>query len=131
MLAHITPLYEIEQEALQIDSFLNITISEDMNECTERGSDLIVYMARSGKLLADAKYHLDKVMQENIIKEFGQNAGLAPSILKQLIEASCKNENYIVNWIERINRTCTHQLDWLRTIISKTKEEIKYQNFNK
>jgi hypothetical protein len=131
MLDHITSPYQIEQEALQIDSFLNITCSDNPTEAVERGNDLVVYLARTGKLLADSKFHQEKALSESIVKEFGRQAGLAPSILNKLVEASCKHENYLVNWVERLHRTCTHQLDWLRTIVSKNKTEMQYQNFTK
>lgn len=131
MLDHITSPYEIEQEAIAIDAYLNITCSEDINECILRGNDLVVHLARTGKLLADCKYWQDKAVGDSIIREFGQQAGLSPSILDKLVKASCKHENYLVNWLERLNRTIVHQLDFLRTIISKTKAEMQYQNFNK
>ena len=52
----ITPKYQILDELTNIDSFLNITMSEDATEAVQRGNDLAVYVARSGKLLADSKY---------------------------------------------------------------------------
>jgi len=128
MLDHISNIYDIEQELIEIENYLSITCSENPEEAIQRGNDIVVYMARSGKLLADAKYHQDKAIANSIIKEFGEQAGLSTSILKILVEASCKHENFIVNWCERINRTCAHSLDWLRTIISKAKEEKKYDN---
>ena len=35
-----------------------------------------------------------------------------------------KEYNYLVNWLDRINATATHQLDALRTIISYRKTEF-------
>ena len=55
----ITPKYQILDELTNIDSFLNITMSEDATEAVQRGNDLAVYVARSGKLLADSKYWLN------------------------------------------------------------------------
>ena len=52
----ITPKEQIYKELTDIDSFLNITMSENAEEAVLRGNDLAVYVARSGKLLADAKY---------------------------------------------------------------------------
>ena len=37
-------------------------------------------------------------------------------------------ENLLVNTLERLNRAATHQMDWLRTVISKAKEEMRYSN---
>lgn len=33
-----------------------------------------------------------------------------------------------MNWAERSNRSCTHQLEWCRTIISKAKAEMNAFN---
>ena len=56
---NITPTDKISKELAAIDAFLNITMSEDVQEAVLRGNDLAVYIARTGKLLADAKYHLN------------------------------------------------------------------------
>ena len=50
----ITKIEDIKFELEAIQQFLEISISEDMSEVEQRGNELTVYMARSGKLLADA-----------------------------------------------------------------------------
>jgi hypothetical protein len=126
MLDHINTLKELEEEAILIDRFLSITISEDPEEAIQRGNDLIVYMARTGKMLADAKFHQDKALASSIkSRSFGNSAKIPPSILNKLVSADCEVENYMVNWTERLHRVCVHQVDWLRTVISKAKEEIR------
>ena len=59
----ITSKEQILAELTNIDSFLNITMSEDVAEAVQRGNDLAVYVARSGKLLADSKYWLNEAMK--------------------------------------------------------------------
>jgi len=59
MLDHIMTLDELETLALEIHEFLQINCSEDPEEVSERGAQLNVYMAISGKMLADAKYWQD------------------------------------------------------------------------
>ena len=129
MLLSITTLDNLEKEAQDIDDFLNITCSEDPNECVVRGLDLMTYLARSSKMLADAKYHLDEATKNSILNELKENIGLSPSMFKELVKATCKRENYIVNWVDRLNSSIVHQLDFLRTIISKAKAE-QYQTRN-
>ena len=118
---------DILKEAIQIQEYLEITVSEDMAEIEDRGSSLSVFLARSGKLLADSKYHKDKAMKESIINRLGVE--LPASVLNKLVEASCEEESYLVNKVERINRTCTHQMDWLRSVLSKAKQEMTYSNW--
>lgn len=63
----------IRNEAQQIQEFLEITMSDNPQEVIERGNDLQVYMERTGKLLADAKYILNDQKRHktmDIIRDF-------------------------------------------------------------
>jgi hypothetical protein len=117
-------LEDLEIEASQIDAFLNVTCSEDINECAARGNELSVYISRSGKMLADAKYYQDCAMNENTLLCSQLYKNMPPSVRKDLIKSMCAKENYLVNWIERLNRTATHQLSFMVTLISKAKAEM-------
>ena len=112
---NITPTDKISKELAAIDAFLNITMSEDVQEAVLRGNDLAVYIARTGKLLADAKYHLNVKKKSEVFDTLRVNA---------IIDSLCKDEQYLVDWCDRLNRTATHQLEWCRTIISKAKTEM-------
>ena len=125
----ITKIEDIKFELEAIQQFLEISISEDMNEVEQRGNELVVYMARSGKLLADAKYHRDEKLNSAIVEELKKILQLAPSTANKYIDALTKEENYLVSWSERVNRTCTHQIDWCRTLISKAKEEMRVSSY--
>ena len=128
---NITPPDQILDELQSIDGFLNITCSEQIEEVVQRGNDLAVHIARSGKLLADAKYHLNEKMKDEVfetIRETGKQAKATSTAINQIIKSLCKSEQYLVDWCERVNRSATHQLDWCRTLISKAKEEIKYSS---
>ena len=123
MIDNIKNLYELEKEAKQIDEYLSITCSEEPMQALERGNDLLVYLARSGKMVADAKYWQDEAINNSIIQKLKDQLDLSPMILKKFIESNCKRENYLVNWLDRINRTCVHQIDFLRTIVSYAKNQ--------
>ena len=125
----ITKIEDIKFELEAIQQFLEISISEDMNEVEQRGNELTVYMARSGKLLADAKYLRDEKLKSAIVEELKKILQLAPSTANKYIDALTKEENYLVSWSERVNRTCTHQIDWCRTLISKAKEEMRVSSY--
>ena len=125
----ITPFADLLLEAEEIDIFLNITASDNIQEIVERGSDLAVYIARTGKMLADAKYWQDIAMNDAVsqeIRRLATEAALPALVTGKMIDAKCKDQNYLVTWVERLNRTATHQLEWCRTLISKAKEEWKY-----
>jgi len=115
------------QECVSMQFFLDVTVSEEINEIQERGNMLSMYLARSGKMLADAKYYKDVATKKAIIEN--KDLGLSPMVFNELIRSTTFDENYIVNWLERINRTCTHQMDWLRSVLSKAKEDLRQSNF--
>lgn len=128
----ITPKDRITAELTEMDKFLNITMSENAEEAVQRGNDLAVYVARTGKLLADAKYWLDEAMRSEVLKTLrntAKEAKATATAVNALVGSLCKEERYLVNWCERNNRTATHQLSWCVTIISKAKEEMKMAGF--
>ena len=103
-------------------------------EVIERGNDLQVYMARTGKMLADAKYMLNKQKHQdtmNIVREFIIDQKLSAKVQNAMIDGICKEWQYLVDWIERLNAACTHQLDWCRSVNSKNKEELRLSNISK
>jgi hypothetical protein len=130
----ITPPQQIADELMAMDSFLNIICSEDAAEATERGNDLAVHIARSGKLLADAKYWLNEKKKSEIfdmLTKVGKAAGATSTVINELTKSLCKEEQYLVDWADRNNRTATHQLEWCRTLISKAKAEMQIAGWNR
>lgn len=124
----ITPFNQIKKELQEIQNFLEITMSEDVNEAICRGNDLAVYMARAGKLLADAKYYRENKLKSEFIAQINEITSLAPSVAAKFVDSMVSDETLIMTWSERINRSCTHQLEWCRSVISKAKAEM--QSFN-
>ena len=125
---------QILKELTDIDNFLNVTCSEQIEEVTARGNELVVHIARSGKLLADAKHHLNTKMKFEVfdaLKNTAKQAGATSKAVNKIIDSLCADEQYVVDWADRINRAATHQLDWLRSIISKAKVEMGLVNSNK
>lgn len=124
----ITSKEQIFAELTNIDSFLNITMSENAEEAVQRGNDLAVYIARTGKLLADSKYWLNEAMKSEIMQTLevtAKNAKATATAINALIGSLCREDRYLVDWCERCNRTATHQLSWCVTVLSKAKEEMK------
>ena len=125
---------ELTKEAQKIQDFLEITMSDNPQEVIERGSDLQVYMARTGKMLADAKYILNEQKRNetmDIVRDFIIDQKLSAKVQNALIDGLCREKQYLVDWIERLNAACTHQLDWCRSVNSKNKEEMRLSNLGK
>lgn len=130
----ITTPEDIIQELTAIDSFLNITMSEDAEEAVSRGNDLAAYISRTGKLLADAKYHLNEKKKSDVfevLEKTAKQAGATATAINAIVNSLCKEEQYLVDWSDRCNRAATHQLDWCRTLISKAKAEMQIGGFNR
>ena len=128
---NIAPPEQILQELADINSFLCIACSEQPEEIVARGNFLAVYIARSGKLLADAKYHLDAKMKLEVfdtLKTAARQAGSTAKAVNKIIDSLCAGEQYAITRADRINRAATHQLDWCRSLLSKAREEMKITN---
>ena len=121
----ITSSEDIKKELTDIQDFLEITMSEDANEAVVRGNDLSVYMARTGKLVADAKHHRDQKLRSEMIKEYQKLLDFPASVAVKYTDTLVENETYLMTWATRLNASCTHQLDWCRTLISKAKAEMQ------
>ena len=124
----ITPVENIKTELKEIQGFLEITMSEDANEAVLRGNDLAVYMARTGKLVADAKIHRDIKLRSEMILEYKKLLEFPASVAVKYTDTLVENETYLLTWSTRLNAACTHQLDWCRTVISKAKAEMSSFN---
>jgi hypothetical protein len=124
----ITEQNQIIKELTEIDLFLNITMSGEVEEAVDRGNELATYIARSGKLLADAKYHLNAKKKDDVfavLEKIAKHAGATATATNAIVNSLCKEEQYLVDYAERVNRTATHQIEWCRTLISKAKEEMR------
>jgi len=119
---------EIKKECADMQAELETLIPDEINSAIERGKEIAVYHARTGYLLAMAKQiarikktseigeTIVKIAKENYLSAKAQNA---------LVESIANEEMFLVDWLDRINSMCVHQLDFIRTIISKEKEEMR------
>ena len=128
MIVQIASIEEIVKELKIIQSEIEIELSEDIQQAIDRGNYCSAQLARTGKLLADAKLIRDRKLSSEVVTSLKKVVALPASTANKYVDALCFDENYLVNWCERVNRSCTHQLDWCRTLISKAKAEM--QSFN-
>ncbi len=103
------------------------SVSEEACELIPRLSVINAYMARSGRMLAQAKYAQEKAMAE-AFKEFQEYImNVSPSIATKFVQSICHEENLRVNRLDRINRDCVHQSDNIRTQISFSKMQLQLE----
>lgn len=122
------PLLPIIKEMEEISGFLNITCQNNPTEIQERIAATMVYVVRTGEMLADAKRMLRKrksdEIQNTIIKIAWENC-LSAKVQNALLDSIAENESFLVDRLDRLNASATHQLDALRTLLSYEKEALR------
>lgn len=118
-------LEKYSEELNNMQQYLEITVSDDPNEISERLSSIAVYMARTGYLLAEAKMELDQARVSVYSTHVGTIGKLPATVSKMFIESVTDQQNRLVNWVDRLNSACIHQGDILRTLLSFQKENLK------
>ncbi|MDC2747243.1 MULTISPECIES: hypothetical protein [Bacteroidaceae] len=112
----------------EISGFLNITCQNNPVEIQERIAATMVYVVRTGEMLADAKRMLRKrksdEIQNTIIKIAQENC-LSAKVQNALLDSIAENESFLVDRLDRLNASATHQLDALRTLLSYEKEALR------
>lgn len=117
-------LETLEREASAIQEFLETPYCDDPHSMSGRLTELNIYMARSGAMLAEA-VRLQDEATGRVYAEYRAQIGKMPAtIATRFIQSQCVRENHLVKWLERINASCKHQSDNLRTQISFAKEQL-------
>lgn len=103
--------------------------SDDGNILNKRMQDIAIYMAEAGKLKADAQFHYKQVMKSEVIKCLKE---LIPEwssakVQNSVIEGLAAHEFRIVTFAERVNASCTHQLDVMRSQLSYLKSLANFE----
>lgn len=113
------------KEAERIQQFLETPVYEDINSLLGRLSEINVCLARTGKMLADARLILDRSISASYAEHTKLILKMPATVASKFISSQCPDQNYLVNWLERLNKSCVHQGDNLRTQVSYVKEELR------
>jgi hypothetical protein len=119
---------ELRDRAKELQMFLETESSNDPAELQDRILKLMAYIAYSGEMLAEAKRLLRSRKSAEISKTIiaiAKEQCLSASVQNALLDSICDEEAYLVDWIDRINRTATHQLDGCRSLLSYEKEGLR------
>ena len=123
---------ELRERAKELQMFLETESSNNPEELTERILKLMSYIAYSGEMLAEAKKLLRSRKSSEISKTIiaiAKEQCLSASVQNALLDSICDDEAFLVDFIERVNRTATHQLDACRSLLSYEKEQLKQVNY--
>ena len=89
----------MEKEINEINDYLNITCSNNPVEIQERISVIMVYLNRSGEMLADAKKLLRKKKSteiSNTIIAIAKEQCLSAKVQNALLDSIAEEESYLV-----------------------------------
>ena len=128
--SNITEQTAIHKELETMQAFLEAQYSSDIPAAVmDRFNDLAIYMARSGKLKADAEWHYNSLVESALMTALkrAHQQTMSASTLNKYIESLARDAKYLVTWADRVNRSCTHQHDGLRSIISSLRAEMYAQ----
>lgn len=116
-----------------IQKVLESPIEDDPNMLTERGARLSTQIARTGKMLAEAKCMYNVAREIQLLERIGEftDSRLSAKVQNAILDGLAYREKYIVDYIDRLNAASVHQLDFIRTLLSKAKAEMQYLNFQK
>lgn len=123
---NLTDPTAIHKELETIQSFLEANYTSDNPAAVQqRFEDLAIYMARSGKIKSDAEYHYNSLVESSIMEALkkGYEEKLSASTINKFVESAARSYKFLLTWADRTNRSCTHQLEAMRTIISSLRAE--------
>ena len=92
----------MEKEIKEISDYLNTTCSNNPAEIQKKSDEIQNMIIRIAK--------------ENCLSAKVQNA---------LLDSIAEDECYLVDRLDRLNASCTHQLDSLRSLLSYEKESLR------
>lgn len=128
--SNITPAENIQTELWEIQQYLEEPYATDNpHACKERLVKVTQHMARSGVLLAHAEWHYSDMYNGAVMSSIKQMAqtNMSTSTVNEYIKSLCRNYQVLKTMADRVNRSCTHTADALRSIISYAKQERQYQ----
>lgn len=119
---------ELHTKATKMQAFLEKRFdTSEPNELIRRMEELGIMISQSGKMLADAKYYKDKIVNgaimESIQKAYQEK--LSTTTINKFVETAAREYSFLVNWIDEINSCAGKQHAGIITLISYRKAEMQ------
>ena len=118
---------QLKETAAKMQAYLEEKSGSEPNELIERLENLQVMVAKSGNMLADAKYYQDMITNGAIMEALKQSyeERLSPSTINKFVTTAAKDQNYLVVWFDRINSAAGKQMMAINVMISYRKTEMQ------
>lgn len=121
------------KELEDIQRFLENEVSDDPTELKERLSKVAVFHSRLSFMLPQVKRELRKKktseINETIIK-IAKAEFLSAKVQNALLDSICDEEQFMVDRIERLQASCSHDIDATRSVLSYMKQELNNLNYH-
>ena len=120
------------EEATEMQAYLETLPEDNPDALSERIKILAVYQARSGYMLAEAKKTLSEKKKTEIVNTIiaiAKENYLSAKAQNALVDSIATDEQFIVDWLDRINAACKHQLDAVRSLLSFEKEVFRTTHY--
>ncbi len=111
----------IKERLTFIQGILEATYdNDDGNILSNRLTEIGAYMAEAGKLKGDAEFHYREKLRSQLLKDIKELIPeYASANLQNTFVKSCANEEAtLVTYADRVNASCTHQIDSMRSQLS-------------
>lgn len=116
---------EHTDELGKIQDFLQQEFPKEPNIYVERLRMLNTFLARTGVLLAIAKYELANEIGKIYETESEKIKSFTPTQTKEYIKGKTAMAWFYVDWCDRMNSNCVHQAENLRTLLSYEKTQMQ------
>ena len=98
---------------------------QDVEQLLHRAEWLMTVIARTGEIMAEAKYMVTMRTAEKLRLYRGYTA----TEQKMLVAGDVADEARVYDRAERLNRAATHSLEMIRSVVSLRKTEMMMQNY--
>ena len=121
-------LHQLLSEAEIYQRYAEQKCPSDPSEINERIRTLQVYVARTGQMLAEAKLLLNRKKSSEIaqsVVKIAKEGYLSAKAQNAIIDSIAAEEKYLVDWLDRLNAACTHQVDHTRSLLAYEREQMR------
>lgn len=95
----------------------------------QRLGEANVYLARSAEMLAQAKSILNNAVLRAYESMGDKLVRMGSQMGQKVLAGYCGKEQYLVDWLERVNKAVTHQMESLRSLLSYAKTELRMSQY--
>jgi hypothetical protein len=119
---HIAHLEDILTE-LQSDTLESMT---DGNSLMNYGAKISAHNAYAGDMMSRFKRELNQTKAKAQGLDY-----FTPTMIKDYVGSKCSEQQYNFDLAQRVNRSCVHTMDLIRTSISYLKTELQNLNYQR